>query len=250
MAGLVKNEWKKVSLPVLLTTALLTVVMCVLSCTVYKNYSLQYDLQAWEVGTEIFSMLYPLLVVVPLCWNLYYERRDNFLFYVTPRVKIQKYLAAKWTAYALGAFCIIVIPYMLSALSALYLKPPVDPFANPFEHVFEDMYINTPLLYAVLLSLWRGVIGVMVMTFGFVLALYTRNIFVILTGPFVYCDLENFVLSILHQECYRLVVSFDPDAVAPEGMTTLSYFSGPIILIIVTALTALILSRKNKVVTI
>lgn len=31
-----------------------------------------------------------------------------------------------------------------------------------------------------------------VMTFGFVLALYCKNIFVILTGPFMYSILENF----------------------------------------------------------
>ena len=251
MTRLVRNEWEKVFLPVLLTTVLLTIVMSALSCTMYKDYALQYDLEAWEVGTEIFSVLYPLLVVVPLCWNLYYERKDNFLFYVTPRVSIRKYLAAKWIAYALGAFCMMVIPYIVSALFVLYVKPPVvPPVRNPFSHVFQDAFINAPLLYAAVLSLWRGVLGVLVMTHGFVLALYSRNIFVILTGPFVYCELENFILSILHLESCRLVVSFEPDAVAPEGLTALSYFTGPIALCAVIGLTALILSRKNAVVTI
>ena len=92
--------------------------MSVLSCTIYQNYTLHYDLEAWEVGTELFSLLYPLFVVVPLCWNLYYERKNNFLLYVMPRVKIKKYLTAKWIAYALGTLCIIVIPYILSAVFA------------------------------------------------------------------------------------------------------------------------------------
>ena len=133
MIGLVRNEWKKVFLPVLLTTVLLAIAMSVLSCTIYQNYVLHYDLEAWEVGTELFSLLYPLFVVVPLCWNLYYERKNNFLLYVMPRVKIKKYLTAKWIAYALGTLCIIVIPYILSAVFALYVKPPVVPFVeNPF----------------------------------------------------------------------------------------------------------------------
>lgn len=72
MIGLVRNEWKKVFLPVLLTTVLLAIAMGVLSCTIYQNYVLHYDLEAWEVGTELFSLLYPLFVVVPLCWNLYF----------------------------------------------------------------------------------------------------------------------------------------------------------------------------------
>ena len=118
MIGLVRNEWKKVFLPVLLTTVLLAIAMSVLSCTIYQNYTLHYDLEAWEVGTELFSLLYPLFVVVPLCWNLYYERKNNFLLYVMPRVKIKKYLTAKWIAYALGTLCIIVIPYILSAVFA------------------------------------------------------------------------------------------------------------------------------------
>ena len=77
MIGLVRNEWKKVFLPVLLTTVLLAIAMSVLSCTIYQNYTLHYDLEAWEVGTELFSLLYPLFVVVPLCWNLYYERKKQ-----------------------------------------------------------------------------------------------------------------------------------------------------------------------------
>ena len=56
MIGLVRNEWKKVFLPVLLTTVLLAIAMSVLSCTIYQNYTLHYDLEAWEVGT-VFSAL-------------------------------------------------------------------------------------------------------------------------------------------------------------------------------------------------
>ena len=163
MIGLVRNEWKKVFLPVLLTTVLLAIAMGVLSCTIYQNYVLHYDLEAWEVGTELFSLLYPLFVVVPLCWNLYYERKNNFLLYIMPRVKIKKYLTAKWIAYALGTLCIIVIPYILSAVFALYVKPPVVPFVeNPFSHIFENAFIKTPLLYAVALSLWRGIVSLFV----------------------------------------------------------------------------------------
>ena len=43
MIGLVRNEWKKVFLPVLLTTVLLAIAMSVLSCTIYQNYTLSID---------------------------------------------------------------------------------------------------------------------------------------------------------------------------------------------------------------
>ena len=42
----------------------------------------------------------------------------------------------------------------------LYVKTPVVPFVeNPFRHVFENAFIKTPLLYAVALSLWRGIVS-------------------------------------------------------------------------------------------
>ena len=137
MSNLIKLESRKILRPVIFTTVILTAAMCVLSCTLYKNYTLQYDLEAWEVGTELFSLLYPLIAVVPLCWNLYYERKNNFLLYVLPRVPIKKYLTVKWCVYALGAFCLIAIPYMLSAVFAIYVKAPVVAFSNPFDHVFQ-----------------------------------------------------------------------------------------------------------------
>ena len=168
-----------------------------------------------------------------------------------PRVKIKKYLTAKWIAYALGTLCIIVIPYILSAVFAIYVKPPVVPFVeNPFSHIFENAFIKTPLLYAVALSLWRGIVSLFVMTFGFVLALYCKNIFVILTGPFMYSILENFVLAILRLERYRLVVAFDPTTVDPRVVSISSFFFGPIVLSIVIGLTAFLLSKKNAVVTV
>ena len=248
MSNLIKLESRKILRPVIFTTVILTAAMCVLSCTLYKNYTLQYDLEAWEVGTELFSLLYPLIAVVPLCWNLYYERKNNFLLYVLPRVPIKKYLTVKWCVYALGAFCLIAIPYMLSAVFAIYVKAPVVAFSNPFDHVFQKAFTQMPLLYGVILSCWKGILSILMMTLGFVLAMYGRNIFVILTGPFVYSILENYILSIL----YRLVVAFDPTSISDDAVSVMSFLVGPAILIIVILLSVFFLSkvRKNAVVNI
>ena len=51
----------------------------------YLSYTLHYDLEAWEVGTGRVFLLYPLFVVIPLCWNLYYEVKNNFLLYIALR---------------------------------------------------------------------------------------------------------------------------------------------------------------------
>lgn len=83
------------------------------------------------------------------------------------------------------------------------------------------------MMYAFLISLWRGFVGVLVMSLGFVLSLYVDNIFVILTGPFIYGILENFILSILSVPEYRLVTAFDPTVVVSERISALSFVVGP-----------------------
>ena len=247
MFHLIKKESKKMFLPVLLTSAVLAGIMCVLTEMLYLSYTLHYDLEAWEVGTGGFSLFYPLFVVIPLCWNLYYERKNNFLLYIAPRVPVKKYLAAKWAAYALGAFCIMTVPYLLAAVYAIYIKAPVvPPETNTFSHVFQTAFVERPLLYAAVLSCWRGGIGILVMTFGFVLAMYCKNIFVILTGPFIYSILENFIMSILGWEKYRLVVAFDPTCISSQAVTALSFFAGPALLLFVIGFTAFFLSKIRK----
>ncbi len=251
MFHLIKNEWEKIKFPVLITIAILSIAACILTNTLYKNYALHYDLEAWEVGTELISFLFPLFVVIPICWNVYYERKNHFLLYTMPRVSKRKYLTAKWLISAISAFLIFFIPYILSAISALYVKPPIDTladaFVTPFSHIFLTIFTQTPLLYAFLLSCWKGFVGIFVMSLGFVLSLYIDNIFVILTGPFIYTILENFLLSIMRLEIYRLVVAFEP-TVAPAGSITAgSFLMGLLLISIVIVAVWLYFSKKKHI---
>ncbi|MDR0286488.1 MAG: hypothetical protein LBI03_02090 [Clostridiales bacterium] len=251
MFRLVKNELVKLKIPVILTVVLLSITAIVLTGTLYKSYSLDYDLEAWEIGREIIDFLFPLFVVVPICWLMYYERKNNFLLYTVPRVGKAKYLTAKWMAAAVSAFAIIFTPYFLSAVFALYVKPPIVPHirlsdVSPFTHIYLDTFINAPLMYAFLLSLWKSVIGVMVMSLGFVLSLYVKNIFVILTGPFIYSTLENFSLAILGMPEYRLITSFEPSVVSEKGISLVSPVIGPMLLIIFTAVLWLFFTKFKR----
>ena len=251
MFRLIKNEFGKLKIPVILTVALLSIAAITLTCTLYKGYSMDYDLEAWEVGCEVITFLFPLFVVTPICWSMYYERKNNFLLYTIPRVGKKKYLAAKWIAAAVSAFTIIFVPYFSSAICALYVKTPIVPMlrpegVTPFSHAYLDVFANTPLMYALLLSLWKSVIGVMVMSLGFMLSLYIKNIFVILTGPFIYSILENFSLAILQKPEYRLITSFEPSAVSYKAITLVSPMIGPILLIALTVILWLFFAKIKR----
>ncbi len=246
MLRLIKNEFCKLKFPVTLAVALLSAAAIILSCTLYKGYNLFFNLDAWEVGVEILNFLFPLFVAIPICWNMYYERKNNFLLYTIPRVGQAKYLATKWIAAAISAFAIIFIPYCLSAVFALYVKPPITPWVGEFQHIYVDAYVNTPILYALLLSLWKSVIGVLVTSLGFMLSLYVKNIFVILTGPFIYTILENFLFSIFGKPEYRLITSFEPTVMSEERMTRLSFAVGPAVLVLFIIITWVILAKVKR----
>lgn len=242
----IKLELKKIAGPVLATLGMLTVLTCVLSCTLYRDYTIYYDIDAWEIGTAFLGLVFPLFVTVPVCWELYYERRNHFLIYTLPRMDKRHYLGSKWCACALAAFLILFVPYFLSAVFALYVKQPAElmPPYDGYQHIFHKLYTEMPLLYALLLSWWKGFLGMLTMTFGFVLALYGKNIFVILTGPFIYVILENFILSVLRLEMYRFVSAFEPTSLGTINAG--SYVAGPLLMCGVIVLISLYYGKLKK----
>lgn len=241
-------EGKKIARPVLVTTCLLTLLACILSCTLYRQYSIQFELDPWEIGTEFLSLLFPLFVTVPICWQLYYERRNRFLTYTLPRISRRRYLVTKWCACAVSAFIIITIPYAISALFALYVRAPqaLWPLPEGYSRIFLNLYANTPVLYALLLSMWKGLLGILTMTFGFVLALYGSNIFVILTGPFIYVILENFIWAILGLPGFRFVTAFEPTSLSDQAVHAASFVVGPALMCIVMGMVAFFFQKVKK----
>ncbi len=242
------SELKKIAGPVSIAIGVLMVVTSVLSCTLYKNYSVYFDIDAWEIGTEYLGLVFPLIVTVPVCWQLYYERKNHFLVYTLPRINKKRYLGSKWCACALAAFLLLFIPYFVSAVFALYVKAPaVLLFPDEYYgHIFDVLYTKAPLLYAFLLSFWKSFLGVITMTFGFVLALYGRNIFVILTAPFIYVILENFIWSILGLAEYRFVTAFEPSTLAIESINAGTFVAGPLLMCGVIASIALYYSKLKQ----
>ncbi|BDF68857.1 hypothetical protein CE91St43_28290 [Oscillospiraceae bacterium] len=241
-------EGKKIAKPVLVTTVLLTLLTCILSCTLYREYTLHFELDPWEIGTEFLSLLFPLFVTIPICWQLYYERRDRFLTYTLPRIGKGRYLVTKWCACAVSAFIIMMVPYFVSALFALYVRAPqaLWPLPVGYSHVFLDLYAQRPVLYALALSAWKGLLGVLTMTFGFVLALYGGNIFVILTGPFIYVILENFFWAILGMPGLRFVTAFEPTSMSAEAVHTASFIAGPALMCVVMGLAAFFFQKGKN----
>ncbi len=236
---LFRLEWKKLHRPVMLTIIGLTVLCCILVPVIQRSYCLYFPVESWEVALPWFTMLYPLFVTVPVCWQLYYERRNRFITYTKTRVSPKRYLSAKYLACALSAFLILFIPHFISGLCAVYLVTP--DFVTPhdgYTHFLYSLFVNSPVAYILLLSVWKGMLGILTMTFGFVLALYSKNIFIVLTLPFVYTFLENvFWQVVFHQHGIGLFVAFEPSMISPDNIDARTFVIAPAVLVIVMILT-------------
>ena len=229
MLRMLKLELQKICKPVITTIAILSVLACILTCVLQKDYTVYFHLDSWEIGTEYFGLLFPLFVTIPICWQLYYERRNRFLVYTLPRIPKKSYLISKWTA------------------CALYVVEPqyLFPMPEKYSHFLLPLYAQYPLVYGLLLSVWKALLGVLTMTFGFVLALFSKNIFVVLTAPFIYVILDNFFWSNL-RIANAFVHGFEPGAMQSKYITPLTFISGPIQMFLILTLIVLFYTKVKK----
>lgn len=247
MKKLLLLEWRKLRKPILISYFVSIVLMITLTMTLYKNYALEYDIEAWELANEYFAFIFPLLVVIPTCWLFYYERKNDFIMYTLPRVSKRKYLLAKWMIIAGNGFLLMFSTMIIGVVVALYIKPEITPvltLVNPESgelisaiketRFLVELFTEKPLLYGIIFSLWRGFLGSIIATMGFVLSLFSRNIFIILSGPFIYYELENYIFSILQVPQFRLTTSFEPGAIDFSNSSSYTILVGPFIAILFT----------------
>ena len=71
-----------------------------------------------------------------------------------------------------------------------------EPILIQDRHILGNLFVNQPLMYSFLISIWRSLIAIIIATMGFVLSFYIDNIFIILTGPFyLYYFRELYIVS-------------------------------------------------------
>ena len=224
----------------LLTTLAGVVLMVIAIFNVANSYSLYYRIEIWMTAVHFFSMIYPLLSSVPFCWRFFYERKDGYLKYTVNRYPLKRYVVENFVASGLLVFlCIFIISFSSAIISLFLVSPQTDISKNvpAFEkELLGFILLNNPVLYSFILSLWRGVLGAIYFTFGFVLSLFYNNIFIVMTAPFVYSILENFTMSILGCPQNSIITSFMPTRLAYGYTALYNLLVGPAVLIGITGL--------------
>ncbi|WP_227395971.1 hypothetical protein [Jeotgalibacillus aurantiacus] len=249
MYNVVSAEVKKLKLPYIISILIAILYAGLMIIPYTSGYSYNHNIEIWEESTGLFVVIFPLFAVLPTIWLMYFERKDGFIHYTQIRISRSKYILTKWLVASTGGALIVFLASITGLMIALFFVPAVEPFGDDYalQNFGGSYYVNHPLLYGLVLSLWRMTLGFLVATFGFVLALFVNNIFVILTGPFVYAVLENFILSILGVPFYRLSTSFGPHTLSQDAITVPRLLTGPIILIVMIIVVYLYFKYIKKV---
>ena len=235
MLNLIKLETNKIFKPVVISLIITTLVTLGSLINVVYKYSVPNTFEFWNISLDYISMLFPVLVVCPICWVMYYERKNNFINYTFSRVSKKRYLFSKWLVCILGSFMIIFIPMLLSGMiSFLFSNNVVQPKSyepNFYTTLFmPDFLMNHTFLYIFFHCIWDGILAMIIGTMGFVFSLYLENILVILTAPFIYFILENFIMSTFGMPKQRLLSSFYINTMTDTN--ALNLLVGPILAIL------------------
>lgn len=249
LLNLIKLEINKIFKPVLISLIITTLVTMGSLINVVYTYSVPHTFEFWNISLDYISLLFPVFVVCPICWVMHDERRNNFIKYTFPRVSKKEYLFSKWLVCILSSFVIIFIPMLLSGAASFlfsnYVVQPKSYEPNFYTNLFmPDFMMNHTFLYIFFHCIWDGILAMIIGTMGFVFSLYLDNILVILTAPFIYSILENFIMCTFGMPKKRFVASFYINTMTDTN--TLNLLVGPILAILFIFIFLMYFKISNK----
>ncbi|KAB7672131.1 hypothetical protein [Bacillus sp. B1-b2] len=234
MLQLIKMEISKLKYPYLIILFIALLFSGGIVISRQYGFSYNYNIEVWEQSGELFGLFFPFFAVVTACWLMFCDRKKGNNSSNNDRESKEKYMLSKWLVSSIsGAFITFFISF-IGLIISLYFIPDVKPFGSDYAigYFAGNYFVNHPFLYGLVLSCWRAFIGFVVASFGFVLWIYLKNIFVMFTGPFIYMILENIILAYLNVPYFRLITSFDPSTLDSDAITIGRLLVGPLILIL------------------
>lgn len=93
MHKFVSLEIKKILLPCTLIAILLVAANCIIAFASKDSYVFYRNIELWEQSNEVFSFIYAALASVPICWVVYYERKNNYIVYINHCIKTEAIIA-------------------------------------------------------------------------------------------------------------------------------------------------------------
>lgn len=218
------------------------------SCFVIAGNSVvNYKIEIWTWACEYVDFFLPLVSTLPFAIVLYLQRRNHFIRYASMRMKKNSYVRNHIAAGLLVSFSGTWLIYFLSLVITVFFVPISSQGydSDLLNYVFGNIQMHHPLLFGLVWCAWKGINAACFTLFGYILALYVDNIFVINIVPFLYCMAENLVTALLEIPDYSIITSYVLNRLTPSCMHVWNYLAGTVSFLLITSCIAFVLREKS-----
>ena len=216
---------------------------------VANNTSYIYAIEIWNYGREYLHVLYPFVFTAPFCRIFFYEKKGNFWKNINNRENLNVYIRKRiilMTGLSSLAMFIVSFGSLLFAYAIAPIGRDMD-FEPVIKYMFYGSYqIEYPIIYAFLLSSWRAVLTAIYTLFSVGVTMVSKNIFISMTGAFIYSIVENFVTAILQFPEWSICTSFYPNRLKSSVVTFPGLLAGALVLGLITVLVFVYCRKKEK----
>lgn len=235
-------------LPVAAIIYAIAFIALLISCyTVSGNSVVNYKIEIWEWACEYVDFFLPLIAPLPFAINIYMQRKNYFIKYASMRMRKNSYVGYQIGAGLILSASLTWLVYFMSLVITVFFIPIVSQgYDNDLaDYVFGVYQINSPLLFGAVWCIWKGINAACFTLFGYMLALYVDNIFIINIVPFLYCIAENLITALLEIPDYSIVTSYVLNRLTPSCMHVWNYLVGTLSFLVITSCIVLFLREKS-----
>lgn len=243
------NNLRQNIIPEFLVTIAGALVLFIIEIYMAKTTAVTYNIELWIDACNILDFFFPLLVTLPFSWRMYFERKDRYIEYVSVRAEKKKYILQKIVSGMIVSFVMVYVIYFVGLLVAvLFVKPEAVIGDGTLQrYLFGMMQAEQPLLFGAIWCVWKAFIGALICAFGYGIALFVDNLFVIALLPFIYCTLENFVTATLRLEMYSFCTSYILNRLSPDSMKISNYGLGTVSFLVIGSVIVFVLFCRKQV---
>lgn len=241
-----RKNIKEMLVPVLAVYGIVLVVLCVSCYMISTNTMINYPIEIWIHGCELMDFFLPLVSVLPFVYYFYMQRKGGFIKYASVRMNKTKYIFHQILSGVILSVACTAIAYYVALIFSMQLSivAPGDS-KGLLEYVFGSYQVYHPYLFGIVWCIWKGMVTGLFTLFGYFLAMFVDNIFIVALAPFLYCMLENLVTALLQIPEYSIMTCYVLNRLSPNCMSVWNYVIGVIVYVMIAGIIILILREKR-----
>lgn len=198
----------------------------------------KYEIELWNYGEQSLHLLYPIVFTIPFCWEFFYEKRGCYWKSLFNRINLNQYIRKRVLRSILLSMSAMLIVSVVSLLFAYYIGP--GDFAGYEPIVSNDFLgwwqLKYPVVYAAALSCWRALLAGLYTALAMEITLICNNVFVAMTGAFVYSIVENFITAHLNVPELSICTSYYPNRLESSKISFGKLAAGPFVIVVAIVL--------------